>query len=177
MRVLVTETLSDDGMAYLRDHVDVDLRKGLSPQELLGVIGEYDGLIVRSRTQVTAEVIAAGRQLRVVGRAGTGVDNIDVDAATRQGVAVVNAPTGNSNAVAEHTVALMLTLARRVLPAVASIKEGRWEKSALEGIEVRGKCWAWWAWAASAHWWPPNAGPGDARVGLRPLRLRRAGRF
>lgn len=139
MRILVTETISQVGLERLRQYADVDVQKRLSHEELRDVIGEYDALIVRSGTKVTPDILAAGERLRVIGRAGTGVDNIDVDAATREGVAVVNAPTGNSNAVAEQTIALMLALARRVYPAVSSLKAGRWEKSSLQGVEVRGK--------------------------------------
>ena len=139
MRVLVTETLGDKGLAFLREHAQLDIRKGLSPEELLEIINGYEALIVRSRTIVTTELIAAAPRLLVIGRAGTGVDNIDIEAATRRGVMVVNAPSGNSNAVAEHTIALILTLARRIHPAVCSLKKGRWEKGALQGIEVKGK--------------------------------------
>ncbi len=139
MKVLVTETLDPSGLRVLRGHADVEVRKGLSPEALRGIIGEYDALVVRSATDVDDALLAAGTRLRVVGRAGTGVDNIDVDAATRRGIVVVNAPTGNSNAVAEQTIALMLSLARRVVPAVNSLRAGRWEKSALQGTEVKGK--------------------------------------
>jgi len=141
MKVLVTETLDPRGLDVLREApgIEVEVRKGLSPEELRGVIGEYEALVVRSATDVDAALLAAGTRLRVVGRAGTGVDNIDVDAATRGGIIVVNAPTGNSNAVAEQTIALMLALARRVVPAVNSLKAGRWEKNSLQGTEVKGK--------------------------------------
>ena len=139
MRILVTEPLGEAGQAVLRELAEVDSRFGLAPRDLLAVIADYDALLVRSATKVTAEVISAGRRLRVIGRAGTGVDNIDVEAATRRCVVVVNAPTGNSNAVAEHTIALMLSLARHLYPAVSSLKAGRWEKRSLEGYEVRGK--------------------------------------
>ena len=140
MRVLITETLDRAGLHVLQEHAEVDVHKGLSPEALRDVVGEYDALVVRSATDVDADLLAAGNgRLRVVGRAGTGVDNIDVEAATRLGIAVVNAPTANANAVAEHTVALMLSLARRVYPAVSSLKAGRWEKSALQGTEVKGK--------------------------------------
>ncbi|MHB1296074.1 MAG: phosphoglycerate dehydrogenase [Anaerolineae bacterium] len=139
MRILVTETLSDAGMAMLEKAGQVDLRKGLKPEELRVAILDYDALVVRSATKVDAALIEAGCRLRVIGRAGTGVDNIDVDAATARGIVVVNAPAGNSNAVAEQTIALMLALARHVVPAVASLKAGRWEKSKLQGSEVRGK--------------------------------------
>ncbi|MFO7698749.1 MAG: phosphoglycerate dehydrogenase [Anaerolineae bacterium] len=139
MRILVTETLGDSGLAYLRKHADVDLRLRLSHQELCALIADYDALIVRSSTRVDEMLLKAGTRLRAVGRAGTGVDNIDVDTATKLGILVVNAPSGNSNAVAEHTVALMLAMARQLVPAVCSLKDGRWEKSSLQGIEVRGK--------------------------------------
>jgi len=139
MSILVTEPLGEAGLAVLREFAEVDLRVGLTPKDLLDLVGGYEALLVRSATKVTAEVIAAGRRLRVVGRAGTGVDNIDVEAATRRGIVVVNAPTGNSNAVAEHTIALMLSLARHLYPAVSSLKAGRWEKRSLEGCEVKGK--------------------------------------
>jgi D-3-phosphoglycerate dehydrogenase len=139
MRILVSDGLEEVGLAILRRVGQVDVKKGLAPQELLGIIGVYDALVVRSATQVTAEVLAAGQRLRVVGRAGTGVDNIDLDAATARGITVVNAPAGNSNAVAEQTIALMLILARHLYPAIASLKAGRWEKSKLQGSEVKGK--------------------------------------
>lgn len=139
MRVLVTEPLSEPGLEILREAADVDVRTGLSTEQLAVAVAGYDALVVRSATQVTASLFDAGCRLRVVGRAGTGVDNIDVAAATRRGVAVVNAPAGNSNAVAEHTIALTLALARRIYPAVSSLKAGRWEKRALEGFEVQDK--------------------------------------
>ncbi|HHX45638.1 MAG TPA: phosphoglycerate dehydrogenase [Chloroflexi bacterium] len=139
MRVLITEPLSEPGLQVLREAADVDVRTGLSPEELMSAIGAYDALVVRSATQVTASLLEAGCRLRVVGRAGTGVDNIDVDAATRRGIVVVNAPAGNSNAVAEHTIALMLALARRIYPAVSSFKAGRWEKRTLQGFEIKDK--------------------------------------
>ena len=139
MQVLVTEKLGQAGLDLLREHCQVQVRNGLSPDELRQVIPAYHGLVVRSKTRVSADLLRAGTSLKVVGRAGTGVDNIDIDAATKLGIAIVNAPTGNSNAVAEQTVALMLALARRVYPAVASMKGGKWEKSALQGTEVKGK--------------------------------------
>jgi len=139
MRILVTEKLGQAGLDLLQDQFTVDQRLGLSPEALLAALPEYDALVVRSKTKVTADVLQAGTQLKVVGRAGTGVDNIDLETATKLGIAVVNAPTGNSNAVAEQTLALMLAMARNVYPAVASMKDGRWEKSALRGTEVKGK--------------------------------------
>lgn len=139
MKILITETIGDSGLALLREHTDVDLRLRLSVPDLLSIVGEYEGLVVRSSTQVNSELLQAGKNLRIVGRAGTGVDNIDVDAATRLGIMVVNAPYGNSNAVAEHTFALILALARRIFPAISALKAGRWERSNMQGIEVRGK--------------------------------------
>src|SRR5450756_2063181 len=139
MKVLVTEPLEQGGMDILRQHAQVDIHKNPSPGELLAMIGDYDALVVRSRTQVTRKILETCTKLKVVGRAGTGVDNIDVEAATAQGIIVVNAPAGNSNAVAEQTIAMMLIMARRLYQAVASLKAGRWEKSSLQGCEVKGK--------------------------------------
>jgi len=139
MRVLVTESLSQEGEDILAQHAAVDVRTGLDEDTLCEVIGGYEALVVRSGTQVTARVIEAGKRLQVIGRAGTGVDNVDVEAATRHGVIVVNAPTGNAIAVAEHTVALMLALARNVPQADSSLKAGRWDKKKLGGVEIRGK--------------------------------------
>ena len=113
-KVLITDNVAAEGIDLLRERVPVDIKRGLSPDELVAAIGDYDALVVRSETRVTEAVIAAGRNLKVVARAGIGVDNIDLDAATRAGVAVVNAPVGNTVAAAEHTMALMLALARNV---------------------------------------------------------------
>ena len=139
MRILVTEPLSPEGEAVLAQCAVVETKVLRDEASLCEIIGDYDALVVRSATRVTARVIEAGKRLRVVGRAGTGVDNIDVEAATRHGVVVVNAPTGNAVAVAEHTIALILALARNIPQAVSSMKAGRWDKKHLGGIEVRGK--------------------------------------
>src|SRR5690606_29411127 len=114
LRVLVADPISQAGLALLLQQVgiQVDVCPGLTTAELVDCIGQYDGLIVRSATRVTAEVIAAASRLRVIGRAGVGVDNIDVDAATRKGIVVINAPEGNTIATAEHTIAMMFALAR-----------------------------------------------------------------
>ena len=127
-RVLVSDSLSDSGLKPLRSAPDirVDVRTNLSHAELLEVIGDYDALLVRSSTTVSADVIQAGKRLRVVARAGVGVDNIDVDAATQAGVIVVNAPTGNVVAAAEHTVAMLLSLARNIAQADAHVRAGQW---------------------------------------------------
>ncbi|HIQ04491.1 MAG TPA: phosphoglycerate dehydrogenase [Anaerolineae bacterium] len=138
-RVLVADRLAEAGLALLRPQVQLDVRTNLSHDELLSVIPEYDALIVRSRTQVTAEVIAAASRLQVVARAGVGVDNIDVEAATRAGVLVVNAPTGNVVAAAEHTIALLTALARRVPQADASVRHGEWQRGRFMGVELRDK--------------------------------------
>ena len=138
-KVLITDNVAVEGIDLLKKRVPVDIKRGLSPDELIATIPDYDALVVRSETRVTEPVIAAGENLKVVARAGIGVDNIDLDAATRAGVAVVNAPIGNTVAAAEHTMALMLALARNVPQAYASMKKGRWQRSAFMGIEVRNK--------------------------------------
>ena len=138
-RVLVTDPIAEDGLDVLRRGADVDVRLGLSPAELLSAVAGYQGLVVRSETRVTAAVLDAGRDLEVVGRAGVGVDNIDVDAATRRGVAVVYAPEANTVSAAEHTIALMLSLARHIPEAHASLREGSWDRSRFLGVELRGK--------------------------------------
>ena len=123
----------------LRAVGDVDVKLGLDPKDLLAIIGEYDALVVRSETKATAEVIEASHKLQVIGRAGVGVDNIDLEAATQKGIAVVNAPTGNTIAAAEHTIALMMALARNIPQANESLRRGEWKRSAFMGIEVRNK--------------------------------------
>ncbi len=138
-KVLITDNVAPEGIALLQKRVPVDIKRGLSPDELIAAIPDYDALVVRSETRVTESVIAAGSNLKVVARAGIGVDNIDLDAATRAGVAVVNAPIGNTVAAAEHTMALILALARNVPQAYASMKKGQWQRSAFMGIEVRNK--------------------------------------
>ncbi|HXA73183.1 MAG TPA: phosphoglycerate dehydrogenase [Acidimicrobiales bacterium] len=139
-RVLVTEKIAQSGLDLLADagH-DVDVREGLSPEELLEAIVGASALIIRSATQVTAEVLAAGSSLQVVGRAGVGLDNVDVTAATERGVMVVNAPTSNILSVAEQAMALMLAQARNIPQADAALKAGRWERSKWEGVELHGK--------------------------------------
>jgi D-3-phosphoglycerate dehydrogenase len=138
-RILVTEPIAEEGLARLRETAEVDFRTDLDRAELLAALPAYDALVVRSATKVSDEVLAAGPRLRVVGRAGTGVDNIDVEAATRRGVLVVNAPASNSVAVAELTVGLILSLARHLPQSHASTQAGKWERSRFMGVEVRGK--------------------------------------
>jgi D-3-phosphoglycerate dehydrogenase len=138
-KVLVTDPIAQEGIDMLQREADVDVRLRPSPDELVQLIAGCDALVVRSETKVTREVIAAGERLQVIGRAGSGVDNIDTDAATERGVLVVNAPTGNIISAAEHTIALMLTLARHVPEAFESLRAGRWERQRFVGVELRGK--------------------------------------
>ncbi len=138
-RILVADPLAEDGLERLRRAGEVTVVTKLGESELIQRIPEFDALVVRSETQVTAPVIEAGHRLRVVGRAGVGVDNIDVSAATRRGILVVNAPRGNIVAAAEHTMALLFSLARWVPQADASVKRGEWTRSKFIGTEIRGK--------------------------------------
>jgi D-3-phosphoglycerate dehydrogenase len=138
-RVLVADPVAAEGVDYLRRFAAVDERHGLGAEGLASVIGEYDAVVVRSETRVTADALAAGKRLRVVARAGVGVDNIDVEAATRHGVVVVNSPTGNIAAAAEHTVAMLLALARHIPEADADLRAGRWRRARFVGVEIRGK--------------------------------------
>ena len=139
MKILVADPIGDEGVSILRSEHEVDIKTGLKPAELMAIIGGYEALVVRSQTQVTADVIQAGNKLQVIGRAGVGVDNIDVMEATKQGVIVVNAPTGNTISAAEHSIALMMALARHIPQANAVLKGGAWKRSDFVGTEVRGK--------------------------------------
>ncbi len=139
MKVLIADPISDEGIDILRSCAKVDVKTGLKPEEIISTIGDYEALVVRSQTQVSAEVIQAGRKLQVIARAGVGVDNIDIDEATRRGIVVVNAPTGNTISAAEHTITLMLALARHIPQANAVLKSGVWRRSDFMGIEVRNK--------------------------------------
>ena len=138
-KVLITDGLSEKGQAILRSECQVDDRNDIPADELLKVIGEYDALIVRSRTKVTPEVFEAGKKLKVVGRAGVGVDNINLAAAAAHDVRVVNAPKSTSVAVAELALGLMLGLARTIHVADSSMKGGQWLKKELKGVELNGK--------------------------------------
>src|SRR5437588_366783 len=139
MRILVTESLSDRGLALLRRDFQVDVREELAAGGLAGAIAPYDALIVRSQTRVDAPAIEAGENLKVVARAGIGLDNVDVEAATRRGVMVVNAPQSNILSAAEHTLALLLAQARNIPQADRALKTGKWERSRWEGVELHGK--------------------------------------
>ena len=138
-RVLVAEKLASEGVEKLRRHFEVDTFDRLTADELLEKIGEYDALVVRSGTKVDAEVIERGSRLKIIGRAGIGVDNIDVETATRKGIMVANVPESNIISAAEHTMALMLAAARRVPAASTSLAEGRWDRSSFKGVELYGK--------------------------------------
>ena len=139
MKVLIADRIDKEGIEFLRQHVDVTVEPGLNPEDLKAKIGDYDALVVRSQTKVRAEIIERGEKLKVIGRAGVGTDNIDVDAATRKGIVVVNAPTANTVSAAEHTIALMLALARNVPEANNQLKSGKWQREKLIGVELRNK--------------------------------------
>jgi len=140
MKVLVSDKLSDQGVKILKDAgLTVDVNTKLTPEELLKVIPDYEGLVVRSGTKVTREVLAAAAKLKVVGRAGSGLDNVDLEEATRRGVVVMNTPGGNTITTAEHTIALMLSMVRLIPQATASTKAGKWEKGRFTGIELYNK--------------------------------------
>mgnify|MGYP002770538916 FL=1 len=139
MRILVSDDVSEKGVAILREHFDVDIKTNMPPEELLGCIGEYDGLVTRSQTQVTEEVIAAATNLKVIGRAGVGVDNINIPAATARGIVVCNAPEGNTIAAVEHTIGMMLAVTRHIPQAHQSIQEGKWDRKSFTGIQLQGR--------------------------------------
>jgi D-3-phosphoglycerate dehydrogenase len=138
-RVLVSDSLAEEGIDLLRETCEVDVRTNLSEDELISIIGGYDALLVRSGTQVTAPLIDAADRLRFIGRAGAGVDNIDLEAATRRGIIVANAPAGNTLAATEHTLAMIASLARNIPQANASIKRGEWKRSKFMGVELNDK--------------------------------------
>lgn len=140
-RVLVTDTLAESGLEILRQAKDVELdyRPGLKGQELLDAVAATDALITRSGTAVTPELVGAGSRLRIIGRAGVGLDNVDVDACTARGILVINAPTANIMSATEHTMAMLLSLCRNIPEAHASVKRGEWTRSKFMGIELNGK--------------------------------------
>ena len=139
-KVLISDKLSEKAVQVFKDRcVDVVVKTGMSPEELIACIGEYDGLAIRSSTKVTANVLAAATNLKVVGRAGIGVDNVDTPAATQNGVVVMNTPFGNAITTAEHAISMMMALARQIPQANDSTHEGKWEKSRFMGVELYGK--------------------------------------
>jgi D-3-phosphoglycerate dehydrogenase len=139
-RVLVSDSISERGIEILRGSgLEVDLKAGMSPEELKACIGQYHGIVIRSATWVTAEIIGAAENLKVIGRAGSGLDNVDRTAATQKGIVVMNTPGGNTITTAEHTIAMMVSLARFIPQATASMRGGRWEKKNFTGIELFNK--------------------------------------
>jgi len=141
LKVLVSDKLAEVGVHMFQEaeDIDVDVKVGLPPEELKTIIGDYDGLVIRSATKVTAEILEAAPRLKVIGRAGIGLDNVDIPAATKRGVVVMNTPEGNVITTAEHAVAMMLALSRNIPQGTASLKQGRWEKKKLQGKEIFGK--------------------------------------
>ncbi len=139
MKVLVTDKINESAGNIISPVAKVDFLPTMTEDELVKIIGDYDALMVRSQTKVTPKIIEAGKNLKIIGRAGVGVDNIDVDAATQKGIIVVNSPDGNTMAAAEHTIALMLAVARNIAPAAASTKQGQWERSKFTGTELYNK--------------------------------------
>ena len=139
-KVLISDKLSPLAVQIFKDRgVDVDVKPGMNPDELKSCIGEYDGLAIRSATKVTKGVLAVASNLKVVGRAGIGVDNVDVPAATQNGVVVMNTPFGNAITTAEHAISMMMALARQIPQANTSTHAGKWEKSRFMGVELYGK--------------------------------------
>jgi len=141
MKVLVSDKLGEAGVQLFEQEegIEVDVKTGLSPEELKAVIGEYDALVVRSATKVTEDVLEAATNLKAIGRAGIGVDNIDVEGATKRGIIVMNTPTGNIVTTAEHAIAMMMALTRNIPQGTSSMKAGRWDKKKLQGREIYNK--------------------------------------
>ncbi|MFH1859989.1 MAG: phosphoglycerate dehydrogenase [bacterium] len=140
-RILVSDPLSKEGLAVLdaAEDIEYDLKAGMSKEELIACIGEYDGLIIRSETKVTKDVIDAAKKCKVIGRAGVGLDNVDIDAATKGGIIVMNTPDGNTISTAEHTIAMILSMARKIPQSYTSLRSGKWERKKFVGRELFGK--------------------------------------
>jgi len=141
MKVLVSDQLGDIGVKMFQEEtgIDVDVKTGLSPEDLKKIIGAYDALVIRSATKVTADLISEAKNLKVVGRAGIGLDNVDIPAATKRGIIVMNTPTGNVITTAEHAISMMMALSRNIPRGTSSLKSGRWDKKLLQGREVFNK--------------------------------------
>ncbi|MBN1636584.1 MAG: phosphoglycerate dehydrogenase [Deltaproteobacteria bacterium] len=140
MKVLVSDKLSEKGVEILKKGgFEVDVNIGLKPEELKKIIGKYDGLVVRSATKATADIISAAKKMKVIGRAGAGVDNIDINAASKQGIVVMNTPGGNTITTGEHTISMLMSLSRNIPQATASMKSHKWEKKLFSGREVFNK--------------------------------------
>jgi len=141
MKVLVSDALSEVGVKIFQETpgIEVDVITGLYPEELKEIIGKYDALVIRSATKVTEDIIMAASNLKVIGRAGIGLDNVDIPVASRQGIVVMNTPYGNTITTAEHTIAMIMALSRNIPQATASLKDGKWEKKKLKGRELFNK--------------------------------------
>lgn len=141
MKVLVTDSISKEGLEILKEAgITVEERPGITQEDLLNAISDADGLIIRSNTKVTEEVVAAAQRLKVVGRAGSGLDNVNIPACNKRGIVVMNTPGGNTNSAAEHTMAMIMSISRHIPQATASMKAGKWEKKRFMGQELAGKC-------------------------------------
>jgi D-3-phosphoglycerate dehydrogenase len=141
-KVLISDSMDPKAAEIFRDKgVEVEERPGLSKDELKAIIGDYDGLAIRSATKVTADLLGAAARLKVIGRAGIGVDNVDIPAATARGIVVMNTPFGNSITTAEHAIALMFALARDLPAADSSTQAGKWEKNRFMGVELTTRRW------------------------------------
>ena len=139
-KVLIADKLSPAAVAIFKERgVEADVKTGLAKEELIKIVDQYDGIAIRSATKLTADVLKAAKNLKVIGRAGIGVDNVDIPAATAAGVIVMNTPFGNSITTAEHAISLMLALARELPAANASTQAGKWEKNRFMGVEITGK--------------------------------------
>ena len=166
-KVLISDKLSPAAVEIFNQRgVTADIKTGLNKAELAAIIGEYDGLAIRSATKVTADVLRAAKNLKVIGRAGIGVDNVDIPAATAAGIIVMNTPFGNSITTAEHAIALLMALARDIPAANASTHGGKWEKNRFMGVEVTAKvlgiigCGEYWRDSRRPRQGPENAGTG-----------------
>ena len=148
MKILVSDNLSEKGVEVFTKAkaIEVDVKTGLPPEELMAIIKDYDGLVIRSATKVTAEIIQAAQNLKVVGRAGIGLDNEDIPAASQRGIVVMNTPEGNTVTTAEHTISLLLAMARKIPQATASLKNKKWGKKR----NSRGKKFITKPWGSSA---------------------------
>ena len=139
MKVLITDNINKCVKDIISETAEAVFLPTMSEEEIIKIIGEYDALMVRSQTKVNRNIIEAGKKLKIIGRAGVGVDNIDVNSATEKGIIVVNSPDGNTIAASEHTIALMLAISRNIVPASQSTKEGKWNRDAFTGTELFGK--------------------------------------
>ena len=140
-KILVSDPISDEGLAILKSaqDIEVEVKTNLSEEELCKIITNFDAIIVRSQTQVTSQVIDTAKKLTIIGRAGVGLDNVDIPAATRRGIIVMNVPGGNTYSAAELSIAMMLALARHIPQANTSLRQGKWDRKSYRGVELRGK--------------------------------------